>query len=242
MITQQALARSILLLGLPLLSVCCTAFDLRLKQLPRNPRPTKESPVLLPSGAIFKSVDKLAKQQHYLAAGERLQRIPKTDPQYGAASAIKSQYQQKAIQTLRACSHGFEPEALERSSFYKTAQGQYIAQIECSLGATQPAYEYYLYNESALSPQVKPLPLTQFEPTVHRVRETDSNFITGSPAFNRQTQELVVARQYGEKGDCGTLGAYKFAQNELVLEHFLADFQCGDGKLRYQQLLAHAKP
>lgn len=130
--TTMSVARYLLLLGLPLLSVCYIPLNLRPSESLHNPPPKlAASPVALPPGSGFATIRKLARKQEYVAVIEQLQHIPKTNPHYENVQQIKGQYQQKAVAALGACSHGFDPEALKRSSFYKASNDQYIAQVEC---------------------------------------------------------------------------------------------------------------
>ncbi|MBV8884585.1 MAG: hypothetical protein JO235_11400 [Chroococcidiopsidaceae cyanobacterium CP_BM_RX_35] len=171
-----------------------------------------------------------------MKAVEDLKNISSTNSQYKEAQELTWQFQQKIIETLEACANGFDATALNHSSFYKISAGKYIAQIECYLSASQPAYEYYFYSETPNSTEAKPLNLTQFELEYHKISKLESNFITGIPEFNKQTQELLVLQKYGALDDCGTLGTYEFERNKFVLKQFLADFKCGDRKLHYAKI------
>lgn len=217
----------IMLFGLPLLWVGAPAFNPQWQpSLETLPPKAAAIRVVLPRGKAFEPISRLVEQRQYIAAVERLARLPQTNSHAAAArQRIIVQYQQQALAALPACAHGFDPEDLKQSSFYRTAKGSYIAQVECYFSTAQPAYEYYLYNEL-------------FEPTAGALVQQKFNFVTGSPAFNQRTQALTVRRKYGDKGDCGTIGDYHFEQNQFVLKQFVADFQCGDGKLQYQPLYA----
>ncbi|MBV9384970.1 MAG: DUF1176 domain-containing protein [Chroococcidiopsidaceae cyanobacterium CP_BM_ER_R8_30] len=234
---KQVLGRLIIIIGLPLIVVSYVSFNRKptteTNGLTSSRKPLK---VVLPAEKAFGKIDKLAENKHYIAAIENLQHISQKSEYYKKAQELKSQLQQKVIETLEACPQGFDSTALRHSSFYKASHGKYIVQVECYLSASQPAYEYYLYTESFNIVKVKPLDLTQFELEYHRISQEDSNFITGLTKFNQNTHELIVSQKYGAIGDCGTLGRYKFEKNRFMLKQFLADFKCGDKKLQYEKI------
>ncbi|MBV8887213.1 MAG: DUF1176 domain-containing protein [Chroococcidiopsidaceae cyanobacterium CP_BM_RX_35] len=237
---KQVLSRLIIIIGLPLIIVSYVSFNKRpttqTSSLPLNREILK---VVLPTEKAFKKIDKLVKNKQYMEAVEDLHRIPQNSVYYKKTQELKSQLQQKVIETLEACPQGFDPAALKHSSFYRASDGKYIVQVECYLSASQPTYEYYLYTETSTTVKTKPLDLTQFELNYRQISQENSNFITGLPKFNQNTHELVVSQKYGDIGDCGTLGKYKFEKNRFMLKQFLADFKCGDRKLQYKKIYPH---
>jgi len=234
---KKVLGRLVVILGLPLLVVSYVPFNNKLAIQTGNLPPNQERlKVIVPDGQAFEKINQLAEQKKYMKAVENLKNIPSNHPQYKEAQELMLQFQQKIIETLGACPYGFDLTALKHSSFYQASSGKYIAQVECYLSASQPAYEYYLYTETPTTMEVKPLNLTQFELEYRKVSKSESNFITGIPEFNKQTQELLMLQKYGALGDCGTLGTYKFETNKFILKQFLADFKCGDRKLQYEKI------
>ncbi len=234
---KKVLARLVVILGFSLLVVSYVPFNNQLAIQRSNLPPNQELlKVIVPDGQAFEEIKKLAEKKKYMKAVEALKNISSTNPQSKEAQELASQLQQKIIETLGACSTGFDSTALNHSSFYKASDGKYIAQIECYLSASQPAYEYYLYTEPPTPMEIKPLNLTQFELDYRQVSKSESNFITGIPEFNKQTQELLMLQKYGVLDDCGTLGTYKFEKNKFILKQFLADFNCGDRKLHYEKI------
>ena len=234
---KKVLARLAVILGVPLFIVSYVPLKNQLAIQKNNLPPSQELlKVIVPNARAFVKIKELAEEKKYMKAVEDLKNIPSTNPQHKAAQELTWQFQQKIIETLGACPTGFDSTALNHSSFYKISSGKYIAQIECYLSASQPAYAYYFYSEPPNSTEVKPLNLTQFELDYHQVSQLNSNFITGIPEFNKQSQELLVLQKYGAIGDCGTLGTYKFKGNKFILKQFLADFKCGDRKLHYAKI------
>lgn len=236
---KKVLAILAVILGVPLFVVSYVPLKNQLAIQTNNLPPSQKLlKVIVPNGRAFEKIKKLAEEKKYMKAVEVLKNITSTNPHDKESQALTSQFQQKVIGTLGACPYGFDSTALKNSSFYKASDGKYIVQVECYLGASQPAYEYYLYTESP-NTTIKPLDLTQFDLNYHQISQEDSNFITGLSKFNQKTQELVVSQKYGSIGDCGTLGKYKFERNQFMLEQFFADFKCGDRKLKYEKIYPH---
>ncbi len=233
--THNTFTRLVILLGSTIFAVSYIPSSNRATQQEVSvPKPQEPLKLIFSNKKSFALVSKLVENKEYMKAIESLKNTPQNSFYNKEAKEIKLQSQLKVIETLGACQYGFDPEALQQSTFYKSSRGKYIAQVKCYLGGSQPIYEYYLYADP---PAVtKPLNLVRFEQNFNKVVKKDSNLITGRPEFDRQTQELVVSQKYGGTDDCGTLGKYKFEKNEFVLQQFLADFKCGDKKLQYKKI------
>jgi hypothetical protein len=206
---------------------------------PELPQKLGEAEIQVPQEKAFEAVKVLTDQQKYMGAVERLRAVEKAYPQYKKAKTIELQYQKKVLNSIGACPNGFDPDALPHSRFYKATDDKYIVQVRCYSGDYQPAYEYYLYDESRRSTKISPLNLTEFEKNQDLLLKKDTNFIAGNSEFNKTTKELVVSQKYGSSKDCGSLGTYKFDNDKFVLQQFMADFQCDDGKLQYQSIYPH---
>ncbi|WP_013324135.1 DUF1176 domain-containing protein [Gloeothece verrucosa] len=137
----------------------------------------------------------------------------------------------KALKKVNACDGQIDVSVSEQnSSIYPINKKQYLVEFLCFLGAYQGNYEYYLYENLASKPNIKPLSLPVFEvDQAGQVTRSDSRSIGGIPDYNSVQQTLTVVTKYRGLGDCGSLAKYKWQQKEFKILEYRVKASC-DGK------------
>jgi Protein of unknown function (DUF1176) len=138
-------------------------------------------------------------------------------------------YQSRLVNRLKQCPISAQPDALARSQFFRVANGKYIVQVMCMLGAYQGGYEYYLLTETGGKTQSKPLNLLKVWEDGGKKMRLEDNTLGGLPTYNAANRELTVFNKARGLGDCGTFGRYKFENDRFVAQEIRAKSEC-DGK------------
>ena len=186
--------------------------------------------------AQLSSLKDEAIKAQYLAALKAFADIPKERPEYQAVVEEILQHQDLLFEMLNDCEYQ-EPSAIQRSEFYQVADRQFIVQQVCFLAAYNVSYAFFLYTGTETNAQVKPLKIATYEQdeSSKEISQSASHLFSGLANYDEKSKELSLSRKYRGVGDCGITGKYQFQNNELVLQEFLADFEC-DGKIEFSKL------
>ncbi|MBW4520171.1 MAG: DUF1176 domain-containing protein [Scytolyngbya sp. HA4215-MV1] len=197
------------------------------------------SPLTIPDekfNAQLNNVKDTVLKDQYLAALKAFADIPKERPEYQAIVAKMLHHQDRVFEMLSDC-ESEDPAVIQRSEFYKISDQQFIFQRVCFLAAYNVSYAFFLYTETPTDAQVKPLKITTYrqDENTKEISKEDSHLFAGLAKYDEKNQELSLISKYRGIGDCGISGKYQFQNNELVLQEFLADFEC-DGKIEFNKV------
>jgi hypothetical protein len=186
--------------------------------------------------AQLSSLKDEALKEQYLATLKAFAEIPKERPGYQAVVEEMLQHQDLVFEMLNDCEYQ-DPSAIQRSEFYQIADRQFIVQQVCFLAAYNVSYAFFLYTGTETNAQVKPLKIATYEQdeSSKEISQAASHLFSGFANYDEKSKELSLSRKYRGVGDCGITGQYQFQNNELVLQEFLADFEC-DGKIEFTKL------
>jgi hypothetical protein len=133
-----------------------------------------------------------------------------------------------------SCEEGYDyPDpTLGGLAFHALADGRYLAEVVCTLGAYQGYQRYYLLDESSSRPTARPLTFVTYEATGKQgqpLTRVQTEELWGSPEFDSKTKRLTVTNRFRGPGDCGTLAVYAFDSGDPQLKEFRAKTAC-DGR------------
>lgn len=110
---------------------------------------------------------------------------------------------------------------------YRLADGQYLVEVTCTLGAYQGYQLFYFYDETAQKPEAA---LLAFESRESQdgdsLVETRVTEVWGEATFDESTKELRVFNRFRGPGDCGILATYEFVGREPKLKELRAKPAC----------------
>jgi hypothetical protein len=129
-------------------------------------------------------------------------------------------------------SYDYPDPALGGVAFHALADGRYLAEVVCTLGAYQGYQRYYLLDESPPQPSARPLTFVTYEATGKQgqgLTRVQTEELWGSPEFDSKTKRLKVTNKFRGSGDCGTLAVYAFDADGPQLQELRAKTAC-DGR------------
>jgi hypothetical protein len=191
----------------------------------------------------IKTVPDEGLQSAYEQGIHELHRIAQRDPSNRVILEKLVQHQEQTLELFRVCGEqsnvlkSFRWVSLSHSLFWRQPDNSYLGLLICDMGTSNQRFVPFLYWEEPDKAQLKPLSLTRFQKVDRVVQRVDAElnfgrtFPNSDQWYDPKKEELRVWTRFsGGSHLCGTQAVYRLQDKQLVLQEFMARFECDPRK------------